>query len=113
MTTAAVVDKDLLNIVATSVLAAAVLVTIFAFREKRTGLRAVFGLVGLALVGWAIWLYAGTDNAKAKGAADCKRALSQLRGLAEGKLAAVGDKTEAQAVANQMIKVIDESSCKP
>jgi hypothetical protein len=109
MNAAAIIDKGLLNIAATSILASGVLVLIFCLREKNTILRGLFGVFGLALMAWAFFLYTGTDDR----VGTCKRTLSQLQGLAQGKLVSVADKQEAEAVANQMLKVIDDSKCKP
>jgi hypothetical protein len=109
METSALIDKGLLNIAAGSILASGVLALIFVLRENNTILRGVFGVIGLLLLAWAFFLFTETDDKTAK----CKRTLSQLQGLAEGKLVSVGDKAEAQAIANQMLKVINDSPCKP
>jgi hypothetical protein len=109
-------DDDSLKIVAGSVLASAVVVLVFVLREKRTGLRLVFGLIALALVGWAFFLWQETEIEKTKQApqvAACKGTLREVRAIARTKLEAVETKDEAQAVAQQLINTVEGSDCKP
>jgi ABC-type enterobactin transport system permease subunit len=102
-----------LKVVAGSILASAVVVVIFALREKVTRLRLVFGLIALGLFGWSIYLFTQVDIEKAKGTpAACIRTLDSLHALAQAKLSTVQTEEEAKAIGQQMVNVIENSSCK-
>lgn len=105
-----------LKVVAGSILASAVVVLIFVLREKKTVLRLTFGLIALGLVAWAIYLFAAADIERAKTAPEvttCKRTLAETLALARTKLILVQNETEAKAIGQQMIDVIENSPCKP
>lgn len=112
------VTDGVLKVVAGSILATAVVIFALLMKEKKPWVRLPLAIIGLALAGWAIFLFAKGEENKtatsgAQTVASCRATLDTLDSLLRTKLANVDNVEAAKSISSEMQGVIERSSCKP